>query len=194
MSNEALNKTGFEETIVRLSRRIAQIASVDPQDVVNGLLNDEEFRRKVFEALATSQIPNATNERFGIVKGQDNTIPEAWHLVTADDGLLSINRQLLEAWVTLQIKKAVDAIDISSGGGGGTNCNCPPPPLIGWQAMNGELKAEVERDMHMFAPFSFPKVMPKTIELFDKLTFIPNTCTGNHVVAPHRTSLELKRT
>ena len=39
--------------------------------------------------------------------------------------------------------------------------------------MNGTLTAETKHDLHMFAPFAFPKKMPDRIKIFDRLTFIP---------------------
>ena len=39
--------------------------------------------------------------------------------------------------------------------------------------MDDALVSETKHDIHMFAPFSFPKEMPRRINLFDRLTFIP---------------------
>ncbi|MCL2711497.1 MAG: hypothetical protein FWE95_11515, partial [Planctomycetaceae bacterium] len=47
------------------------------------------------------------------------------------------------------------------------------PQAMSWYTMNRTLEADVKNDVHMFAPFAFPKCMPKRIEFFDKLTFIP---------------------
>jgi hypothetical protein len=38
----------------------------------------------------------ATNDKFGIVKGQANTSPTTWHNVHATNGMLSINREQVE--------------------------------------------------------------------------------------------------
>ena len=160
--------------LVALNRRFEGLASVDPDELARLLLEDEEFRRRVMEAIAATAHQKATNSQFGIAKGQENDSPEAWHLVSADEGLLSINRTGLEAFVASLIKDAIDAIP--PGGGNGGNCHCPPPAVkpLDWQTFCGSLKAEVKQKVHLFAPFSFPKEMPKRIEFFDKLTFIPN--------------------
>jgi len=170
MSNDFLNTTGFRRTIARLGRRIDGLASVDPDELARLLLEDEEFRRQVMGAIAALEHQKATNSQFGIAKGQENNAPSTWHLVSADEGLLSINRTGLEAFVASLIKDA-----IPPGGGNGGNCHCPPPVVkpLDWQTFCGLLKADVKRDTHMFAPFSFPKGMPPKIEFFDKLTFIP---------------------
>jgi hypothetical protein len=39
----------------------------------------------------------ATNGGFGIVRGQNNNTPTTWHNVHAANGLLSVNRQQVEA-------------------------------------------------------------------------------------------------
>ena len=39
--------------------------------------------------------------------------------------------------------------------------------------MDGALVAETKHDIHMFAPFSFPKETQPRINFFDRLTFIP---------------------
>jgi hypothetical protein len=62
-----------------------------------------------------SSLQHATNERHGIVKGQDNTSPDSWHKVSADeDGTLSINRELLEDFIDEKVG------DCDGGHGSGT--------------------------------------------------------------------------
>jgi hypothetical protein len=52
---------------------------------------------------SVQDIVKATNSAFGIVKGQPNDTPETWHNVSANNGLLSINRTLLEALIDQKI-------------------------------------------------------------------------------------------
>ena len=45
-------------------------------------------------------LPAATNDTFGLVKGQRNNTPLTWHLVSvAANGTMSINREALEALI-----------------------------------------------------------------------------------------------
>jgi hypothetical protein len=128
-------------------------------------------------------LPGATNTQFGIVKGQSNNTPTTWHHVSAVNGLLSINREQLEAFVESKIKAI-------PGGGSGVNCNCAPEKPL-WQTMatqtadgrqqTAALVAETKQNIHMFAPIVFPKKMPNKMELFDKLTFI---CRGGACPRP----------
>ena len=41
----------------------------------------------------TLTVQTAANDRYGIVKGQANNTPATWHNVSAENGLLSINRE-----------------------------------------------------------------------------------------------------
>jgi len=113
----------------------------------------------------------ATNNQFGIVRGQPNNTLDTWHQVAANDGLLSVNREVLEFIIDKKIEEAECNHQCEPGGEG--NCHCPPPPPLTWQTMNGTLQSEVKQDVHMFASIAFPKKMPNRIELFDRLTFIP---------------------
>ena len=158
----------------------------------------------------------ANNDQFGIVKGQPNNSPETWHRVNFINGMGHINRQALADFIDTQIKNAGGG---SGGNGGGityqdiirilgdlrlfgpddlplaTNTGghltlqqatpqqygvCKPrknspcfPQQMSWRTMDGKMAAETKNDVHMFAPFSFPKGMPHRIDLFDQCTFIP---------------------
>ena len=76
----------------------------------------------------TLTLQTATNSAFGIIKGQSNDSPTTWHLISATNGLLSINRQQLEAMFDTKIKNAINAIRIRAADG------C----LVGWND-NGDL-------------------------------------------------------
>jgi len=54
----------------------------------------------------------ATNEHFGIVKGQDNVSPATWHNVSADDGLLSINKEQAETVMREKDLAAIRRINV----------------------------------------------------------------------------------
>ena len=54
MSKKFLTESSYEKTVARMSRRIAEIASVNPADVVNGLLADENFKNQVLDTVSES--------------------------------------------------------------------------------------------------------------------------------------------
>ena len=54
MSKKFLTESSYEKTVARMSRRIAEIASVDPTDVVARLLADEHFKKRVIDAMSES--------------------------------------------------------------------------------------------------------------------------------------------
>jgi hypothetical protein len=119
-------------------------------------------------------LPAASNTQFGVVKGQSNSTPTTWHNVSTTGGLLSINREQLEAFIESKIKAA----GMTHPGGSGGVCtprkNFPcHPQKMSWRTMDGMLEAQTKHDVHLFAPFVFPKTMPKRREFFDKVTFIP---------------------
>jgi len=156
----------------------------------------------------------ASNDQFGIVKGQQNNSAETWHLVNFINGLGHINRQALVDFIDTQIRNnggggngggityqdimrilgdirlfGPDDLPIATNTGGHLTLQqatpqqygvCKPrknspcyPQKTSWQTMDGVLEAQTKHDVHMFAPFSFPKEMPKRMEFFDRLTFIP---------------------
>ena len=143
----------------------------------------------------------ATNSQFGIVKGQSNTSPAAWHLVSATDGLLSINRLLLEAFIDERIKKAMETIPTGGGGGNGSDieerirqllesihCRClrgakrycqrccclgNPCAGLGLENIDKLLKATVRDKKHLDYPMCFPNHIPRDRAFyFGKLTHI----------------------
>ena len=283
MSNNFLDTAGYERTVVAMRRRIEEVASVNPADVVAGLLADDAFRKRVIDALAESDklikdiindprlleriaqdildfhptivdeikqeilnnetlfqfITNAlifdnvflTNIANQIVNNVDVVTQITQNILADNDLVQNIVNQIvatLETTIDTKIKNAMNSLP--SGGGGGlshqdilriinniillapdgsplaTNTDgliivqqatpeqfgvCKPrrnspcsPQKTSWQTLNGTLQAQTKHDVHMFAPFSFPKEMPKRMELFDQLTFIPinarETCGTCH--------------
>ena len=157
----------------------------------------------------------ASNEQFGIVKGEQNNSPETWHLVNFINGIGHIHRQALVDFIEAKIKNSgsggssgggityqdiirilgdirlfgPDDLPIATNAGGHLalqqatprqygvckprkNSPCSPQQMT-WRTMDDKMTAETKNDVHMFAPFSFPKSMPNRIDLFDKCTFIP---------------------
>jgi hypothetical protein len=80
---------------------IASLSMIAPDGEQVAVRNGETF---TFQA--------ASNGRFGIVQGQDNNTPETWHKVSAEDGLLSINRPLIEAAMDNAVQKNLNINDI----------------------------------------------------------------------------------
>jgi hypothetical protein len=54
----------------------------------------------------------ATNSQFGIVKGQANNTPAAWHNVSAANGMLSINREHVESVMDTKDIAVKNAINV----------------------------------------------------------------------------------
>jgi hypothetical protein len=116
-------------TVQEIINEILQDKLIDAgaEEVVNQIINDlrtlitNEFVEQIVTDVTNqsilqilNSIQHATNERHGIVKGQDNNSPETWHRVSADeDGTLSVNRAVLEAKIDQKISQ-------NGGGGGGT--------------------------------------------------------------------------
>jgi len=184
-----LNETQFRVHVASMQRRFEKVASIDPAEVSERLLADEEFRQKVMNAIAALNSQLASNEQFGIAKGQQNNSPETWHLVSFLNGLGSINREQLTAFIESQIDAQIKNSGSSNGAGGGLTHQevidifhdilsngkfegCKPQQPL-WRTMDGALESETKHDVHIFAPFSFPKKMPNRIKFFDRLTFIP---------------------
>jgi len=149
-------------------------------------------------------VPAATNERFGIVKGADNTSPETWNKVSvAPDGTMGVNKEAFEALIEVKVpacsggtplekmvadpgrevigimeNKDLVVQQASPDRFGVVKCNktcaCYPKPLS-LQSLDGTLVAEIKQSKHLFFPMAFPDKKPDHIDLFDKLTFISNT-------------------
>jgi hypothetical protein len=104
MSNETVMESITNELKAILNSIVSSIVSINAPD--GTVLAENE------DGVLT--LPAATNEQYGIVKGQDNTLPDSWHKVSADeDGTLSVNRTALEAKIDQKISQ-------SGGGAGGT--------------------------------------------------------------------------
>ena len=145
-------------------------------------------------------LPLATNETYGIVKGQENTTPETWNNVSvAPDGTMSVNRELLEEkigqgggsggadkWdrmvaepdksVIAKIENRELIVQATSPHQYGVvkcgkDCVCYRKPL-GLKSMDGMLVAVLKHDEHLFYPMVFIDRLPPRLKLFDKLTFI----------------------
>jgi hypothetical protein len=52
MSQDFLNVSGFERAVARIGRRFDTITSVNPADVVAGLLDDENFKKQVIDSVS----------------------------------------------------------------------------------------------------------------------------------------------
>ena len=212
MSNNLVNETRLRELVAVIGRQFEKVASIDPTEVSERLLADEEFRKKVMDAIATIEFQLASNDQHGIAKGQQNNSPETWHRVSFVDGLGSIGREGLEAFIKSLVGSGggtggsityqdiirilgdirlfgPDDLSIATNAGGHLTLQqathqqygvCKPrrnspccPQKLSWRTMDDKIVAETKNEVHMFAPFSFPKSMPKRVNLFDKCTFIP---------------------
>jgi hypothetical protein len=60
----------------------------------------------------TLTLQAATNNQFGIVKGQSNTSPATWHHVSVSNGALSINREQLETIINSKDTAIRNAINV----------------------------------------------------------------------------------
>ena len=133
---EFLDATGLSRAMQKVDARLKAIAAT----IADGILNDESFKTVLLQhitelvasmtfslmapdgnSIATNDsgvltVQAATNTKFGIVKGQPNNSPTTWHQVSADNGLLSVNRELLETLVDQKIINAIDEIDCTGSG------------------------------------------------------------------------------
>ena len=174
-------------------------------EIVNQIINDlrtlitNEFVEQIVTDVTNqsilqiiSALQYATNERHGIVKGQENITPETWHMVSvAPDGTMSVNPNLGSGTSGTPLDKMVASPDRSVIGiienrdliaqetkptqygvvKCGKDCVCYRKPL-GLQSMDGMLVATLKHDKHLLYPMVFTENLPPRAELFDKLTFI----------------------
>jgi len=165
MSSDLLDVSGFERAVSRIARRFDTVASINPADVVNGLLADEEFKQRIIDATADSSGEKGEKGDKGDPGPQGPPGPQG------------------------------NGIPGPQGPKGDTGEQGPPgfslvvQPKTSWRTMDDALVSETKHDIHMFAPFSFPKEMPRRIKLFDRLTFIPinagtNCGAGCHCPTP----------
>jgi len=121
---EFLDATGLSRAMQKVDARLKAIAAT----IADGILNDESFKTVLLQhitdlvasmafsliapdgnSIATNDggimtVQAATNEKFGIVKGQSNDTPQTWHHVSADNGLLSVNREQIENLIDTKIE------------------------------------------------------------------------------------------
>jgi hypothetical protein len=80
----------------------------------------------------------ATNNVFGIVKGQSNDSPLTWHNVSAINGLLSINRLLLEALIDAKDVIVKNSINVRARDGCFVGRNEDGTIVLPFQQVNDE--------------------------------------------------------